>query len=303
MLFQSTFDQFSYEEFYAFIRALMQKHKFWNIQFIPATNLQIFSNQQLIHAAPDHDISHPDSFIGQWKKNEDTVRRVSFRFTGRGASPDIEMTIDLDDRKISLDNAAGINPQEVKNVLHSSFSHVSDIELPKTEQRSKRNKPAHNSHGKARSHPKAGYRIFLVHGRDNQYLHETARFLEKLGPKVIILREKPNKGRTIIEKFEKYADVGYAVVLLTPDDRGGTAKTAYKNQKPRARQNVIFELGYFIARLGRDNVCALYRKGVELPSDYSGILYLELDEKGSWKLELARELTAADITVDMNKAL
>jgi hypothetical protein len=111
-----------------------------------------------------------------------------------------------------------------------------------------------------------GHRIFLVHGHDQAALQETARFLERLDQDILILREQPNQGRTIIEKFEEYADVGFAVVLLTPDDRGGTATQAYDAQRPRARQNVILELGYFLGRLGRKRVCALYRPGVEIPS-------------------------------------
>ena len=139
MLFQSKFDQFSYEEFYAFIRGLMQDYNFWFIRFIPATNLQIFSDQQLVQAAPYHNTSHPDSFIGQWKKNEDKVRRVGFRFKTLEGSLDIEMTVDLDNRTISLESAVGISPEQVKDVLYSSFSHISDIKHPKTDANAERN--------------------------------------------------------------------------------------------------------------------------------------------------------------------
>lgn len=148
-----------------------------------------------------------------------------------------------------------------------------------------------------------GHKIFLVHGHDEAALQETARFLEKLDQEVIILREQTNQGRTIIEKFEDYADVGFAIVLLTSDDKGGPKSVDAQSQKPRARQNVIFEFGYFIGRLGRNRVCALYRPDVEIPSDYSGVLYQELDDKGGWRLQLAKELIAAGLTVDMNKAL
>jgi len=148
-----------------------------------------------------------------------------------------------------------------------------------------------------------GHRIFLVHGHDEALLHETARFLEKLDQEFVVLREQPNLGRTIIEKFEDFADVGFAIVHLTPDDRGGEATEAFEKQTPRARQNVILELGYFLGRLGRSRVCALYRPGVSVPSDYTGVLYVELDDRGAWKLELAKELKAAGLAVDMNKAL
>ena len=119
-------------------------------------------------------------------------------------------------------------------------------------------------------------------------MQAVARFLEHLDQKVIILREQPNKGRTIIEKFEEYADVGFAVILLTPDDRGGAADAPYENQRLRSRQNVILELGYFLGRLGRSRVCALYAEGVEIPSDYSGVLYVMLDAGGAWRLRLKR---------------
>ncbi|MCD6153547.1 MAG: nucleotide-binding protein, partial [Syntrophobacterales bacterium] len=119
-------------------------------------------------------------------------------------------------------------------------------------------------------HEDCGYeakKIFVVHGRNNEIKEAVARFLEKIGLSPIILHEQPNSGRTIIEKFEQYSnDISYAVVLLTSDDIGGIKDKNPKLQ-PRARQNVILELGYFMGRLGRSRVCALYDKGVELPSD------------------------------------
>jgi len=144
--------------------------------------------------------------------------------------------------------------------------------------------------------------IFIVHGRDVSVLHEVARFLEKLGQDVVVLHELPNKGRTIIEKFEEYADVAFAIVLLTPDDVGAIA-TARDELRHRARQNVIFELGYFIGRLGRRKVCGLYLEGVDLPSDYDGVLYTKFDATGAWRLELAKELKAAGLAVDLNLAV
>jgi predicted nucleotide-binding protein len=153
------------------------------------------------------------------------------------------------------------------------------------------------------THEPTGRSIFLVHGHDNAALQETARFLERLQQEAIVLREQPNLGRTIIEKFEDYSSVGFAVVLLTADDRGGTTDSPFDAQRTRARQNVILELGYFLGKLGRKRVCALYREGVEIPSDYSGVLYVRLDEGGAWRLALAKELKAAGFEIDMNRAL
>lgn len=146
-------------------------------------------------------------------------------------------------------------------------------------------------------------RVFLVHGHNELAIHETARFLEKIDLDVIILREQPNSGRTIIEKFVDFSDVGFSIVLLTGDDRGGTQETPYDKQKKRPRQNVILELGFFLGKLGRKRVCALYEEGVEIPSDYDGVIFVPFDKNGAWHLPLARELKAAGISIDLNKAL
>lgn len=144
--------------------------------------------------------------------------------------------------------------------------------------------------------------IFIVHGHDEAAKEATARFVEKLGLRAIVLREQPAASRTIIEKFENYSNVGFAIVLLTPDDVGA-ARAAATNLRPRARQNVIFELGYFIGKLGRSRVCALYKEDVEIPSDYHGVVYLSMDAGESWKLALAREIKTAGIEIDLNKAI
>jgi predicted nucleotide-binding protein len=146
-------------------------------------------------------------------------------------------------------------------------------------------------------------KVFIVHGHDNEAKESTARFLERLGLQPIILHEQPSSGRTVIEKFETYAsDIVFAVVLLTPDDIGAVA-TAPKNLRARARQNVVMELGYFIGRLGRVRVCALHRGGVELPSDYQGVLYIEMDQAGAWKAKLAQEFVQAKLPIELSGLL
>jgi len=145
--------------------------------------------------------------------------------------------------------------------------------------------------------------VFLVHGHNEAVLNATARFLQGLDLKVVVLSEQSNEGRTIIEKFEKHSEVGFAVVLLTGDDRGGSSDTPYDRQKPRARQNVILELGYFLGTLRRNRVCVLVQEGVEIPSDYHGVVYVKLDTEGAWKFKLAKEIKAAGIDVDMNLAV
>jgi predicted nucleotide-binding protein len=142
--------------------------------------------------------------------------------------------------------------------------------------------------------------VFLVHGHDEAAKESTARFVEKLGLRAIILHEQPNAGKTVIEKFEAHSNVGFAIVLLTPDDIGAPRNKSNET-KPRARQNVILELGYFMGKLGRGRVCALYKEGVEIPSDYQGILYIQMDSAGAWRMALAKEIKNAGIDVDLNK--
>lgn len=147
-----------------------------------------------------------------------------------------------------------------------------------------------------------GRDIFIAHGRDEGTKEAVARFISTLELNPIILHEQPNAGRTIIEKFEDYSNVSFAIVILTPDDIG-TSKDMPSNQKERARQNVILELGYFLGKLGRDRVCALYKSEVEIPSDYKGVLYIPMDEKGAWKLQLGKEIKQAKIDIDLNRAI
>ena len=144
-------------------------------------------------------------------------------------------------------------------------------------------------------------KIFVVHGHDNGAREAMARFLEKIGLQAILLQEQPDQGFTIIEKFETYAiQVSFAVVLLTPDDIGGLASAS--KQAARARQNVVFELGYFVGKLGRGRACLLRKGEVEIPSDLYGVIYSDLDAGEGWKLKLIKELKAAKLEFDANKA-
>lgn len=144
--------------------------------------------------------------------------------------------------------------------------------------------------------------VFIVHGHDEQAKESSARFVEKLGLNAIILHEQANEGKTIIEKLEKHTDAAYALVLFTPDDVGACSETP-DNLQPRARQNVLVELGYMAAKIGRDKVCVLRKGNVEIPSDFLGVLYIDIDAVGAWRLTLAKELKVAGLEVDLNKAM
>ncbi|MCL1640834.1 TIR domain-containing protein [Elizabethkingia anophelis] len=145
-------------------------------------------------------------------------------------------------------------------------------------------------------------KIFIVHGHNVAMKQEVARTLGKLSLEPIILHEQPDGGKTIIEKFTDYSDVGFAIILLSADD------TAYQKNDPdkiqnRARQNVILELGYFLGKLGRNKVLSLYEENsnLEIPSDYMGVLFTPYDNHGSWKTKLARELRHVGYEIDAEK--
>ncbi len=153
-------------------------------------------------------------------------------------------------------------------------------------------KPIVNSDGK---------NVFIVHGHNEEIKHNVARTLTSLKLNPVILHEQSNEGLTIIEKFEKFSESEFAVILLTFDDYGGAKNEKLKNK--RTRQNVILELGYFLSKLGRSRVLPLYEDGVELPSDISGVLYTKIDESENWKFRLVKELKSAGFDVDANDIL
>jgi len=141
-------------------------------------------------------------------------------------------------------------------------------------------------------------KIFIVHGHDDLLKNQIENLIKSFGLEPIVLHREPDEGKTVIEKFEKYSDVGYAFILLTPDDYGYDVTEASKEESKRnielrARQNVIFEFGYFAGKLGRNRVCCLHKSGVKLPTDLHGIIYKEIhndvNEKG---LEIFKELKA-----------
>jgi len=139
-----------------------------------------------------------------------------------------------------------------------------------------------------------GENVFIIHGHDEASKSQVARLIERLGLTPIILAEQPNRGRTLIEKVERHSNVGFAVAILTPDD-------VVADKTARARQNVIWELGHFEGKLGRDRICILLTLGVDIPSDLRGIAYYVLDRGGGWQYKLAKELKGAGFPVDLNR--
>ena len=154
----------------------------------------------------------------------------------------------------------------------------------------------------SQTHPKpsvSGNRVFIVHGHDEGMKQAVARLVEKLGLEPIILHEQPSAGRTVIEKLEEHSNVEYVIVLLSPDDLGA-AKLTPRELRPRPRQNVVFEMGFFVGRLNRRSVCAIVKDEVEIHSDIQGLVYIPMDDKGGWQIYLAKELKKAGFRVSLD---
>ena len=155
------------------------------------------------------------------------------------------------------------------------------------------------------SSPTLSNRVFVVHGHDSQLKMEVEQFIREIGLEPVVLHRQTDEGATIIEKFEKHADVGFAFVLLTPDEVAYTVdqEQVTDNQRKkerRARPNVIFEFGYFVGRLGRPKVCCLHKGEVAVPSDLSGLVYKKignsLDEEA---YDIIRELKAVGYSLKL----
>ena len=145
--------------------------------------------------------------------------------------------------------------------------------------------------------------VFIVHGHNDAMKDKVELFVRQMNFEPIVLHKQVNKGRTIIEKFEDYASkTAFAIVILSADDYGYAKKWGAETKKQRARQNVVFEFGFFAGSLGREKVLVLQEtsSNFEAVGDYSGVIYVSYEE-GNWNLEIAREMKSAGLPVDLNR--
>jgi predicted nucleotide-binding protein len=178
---------------------------------------------------------------------------------------------------------------------------IVDIQAGEYEAETKAEAASEESEQMSKEHSINQNRVFIVHGHDELVKTQTARFIEKLGFEAIILHEQASRGKTIIEKIETYTNVGFAIVLYTADDKGNSKGEAGTGQlNDRARQNVVFEHGYLMAKLGRDRVVPLVNGRIELPGDISGMVYVSDTD---WQIDIAKEMKSAGYPVDFNKLI
>lgn len=144
---------------------------------------------------------------------------------------------------------------------------------------------------------KDGPAVFIIHGYNNEMKKSVQVFLSRCELKDVVLHEQPDKSRTIIEKLiEEGATANYVIAVLSPDDLQSDGTL-------RARQNVILEIGYFIGKLGRDKVRLLIKESTSIPSDLQGILYDNYDSEGAWRINLAKEIMAVGIPINIDKLI
>lgn len=147
-------------------------------------------------------------------------------------------------------------------------------------------------------------KVFISHGHDEEAKTTVTKFVENLGLNPTVLDQKSDNGLTVIENLEKYADdTEFAIALLTPDDVGAVKDEANHQLNPRAHQNVIFELGYFIGKLNPNRVCLLYKEGVELPSYIPNVVYVPMDNANGWQLKLGQEMQNVGLPINMSEIL
>jgi len=172
--------------------------------------------------------------------------------------------------------------------------------LPSTE-----NKPASNQSTTSAS-GNLSRRIIVVSGTDEEMNQALNGALTKLSLIPVVLCEEPSQGKKIVETFSRdYADVAFAVVLLSPDDFGYAKSGAATKRKLRPSQDVVFELGFLLGNLGKGNVLVFFREcaNFEIPVDFEGIKFTAFDNRDSWKLALIRELSNCGLAVDGDRIL
>ena len=146
-----------------------------------------------------------------------------------------------------------------------------------------------------------GNEVFIVHGHDDEAKETVARFVENFGIEATILHEQANRGQTFLKNLKNMLPKQVLQLSCSHPTILVPSKDETDNPKPRARQNVVLELGYFWGRLGRGRVCVLHKGGVELPSDMQGLLYVPMNSPDEWQLPLAREMKQAGLLIDLNK--
>jgi predicted nucleotide-binding protein len=142
--------------------------------------------------------------------------------------------------------------------------------------------------------------IFVVHGELQTAVNTIQSFMEDLGIQLQQMPAAPEKGKGLVTSLEKNPDASFALVLLNHDDAVALKRSA-ADASAGVRSGIVFQLGYFVGRLGLKRVCVLYTGGAETFVSDHGIQFLPMDNGNGWQLLLARHLKRAGIEIDLNK--
>lgn len=280
----------AYEDMMGYLSALVSDEEFWR-ENEPKEGKMVIRGRKTIDQLLAEDIDRCEQYLGN-SQDEAVGRRLYIEITGRydsiiqGFGNGLYQYIaeqhfydpEIDGETLRYNLSVLLNKMiSYQAVKCSSIEHTS-----------------------TQGEKKMGNKVFIVHGHDNEAIQEMARTLEKGGFEAIILHEQPDAGLTIIEKIERHTDVCYAVVLYTECDKGRDKNVPVEHEQNRARQNVVFEHGLLIGKLGRDRVSALVKGDIEIPGDINGVVYISMDKHGAWKMQLAKNMQDVGLPVDMN---
>ena len=292
----------SYDDMMGHLRALEADEEFLGVSENKNGEGRVMVNNSIAHMLTE-DISRCKSFLDN-PSDEDYGRSIYDEITGRYDSiiPDFGNGLyqyfaeqHFYDPEISGDTLKF----NLKKLMNKMETHLA-LKYP-TFNQDGRSKSKDNPIEKTGGDKNMSKKVFIVHGHDNEAKQEVARTLEKAGFEAIILHEQADGGLTIMEKIERYTDVDFAVVLYTECDKGRAKEDSVDAERYRARQNVVFEHGYLIGKLGRNKVCALVKGNVETPGDISGVVYTPMDANGAWKMQLGNNMKDVGLDVDLNK--
>lgn len=237
--------------------------------------------------------------LSNWKSYCSEILKLSFDIPNNDYQRDFSNEGRNDVLSASHDKLV----QAEKNELYKKIAYLTNLRnniLPLLTARSQEEVKIIKEDGK--KPPTSTKKVFIVHGHDVAKRNEVELFVKTLGYRPIILCKEPSKGQTIIEKIENNAEGAcYAIVIYSACDMGRDKNTT--EDRPRARQNVVFEHGYLNGKLGRKSVSALLEKDVEKPGDIDGVVYIPFDESGMWKIQIVKEMKAVGLDVDANKII
>ena len=251
--------------------------------------------------AKEPEVSKEPSEIDMSKKVEDTSAPGDRGISTAQADGERTKQPEVSQEPPKHDMAIAIEREEAADGGEVSIALGSEEEKKEAEPIEEAIQPDLNK-GKESMKTSHSRKVFIVHGNDEEKKEAVATLLAKMELEPVILHEQPGHALTLIDKFEHYADVVFAVIILTGDDYG-YAKGKPEESKPRPKQNVVFELGFLIGRFPGQHVCALHEEGLEMPADYKSAVFIPHDAGGVWKLLIARAMKTANIDVDLNKAI